>query len=69
MGFFPLATASTPALGPKQSLVHWVSGALTPERKWLGREAEHLPPPSAEVKIAWSYTSIPPIRLHSVVLN
>jgi hypothetical protein len=33
-----------------------------------GREDENSPPSSAEVKIAWSYTSIPPI-LNGVVLN
>jgi hypothetical protein len=32
-------------------------------------EADHSPPSSAEVKNAWSYTSTPPIRLHSVVLS
>jgi len=34
-----------------------------------GREADHSPPSSAEVKNAWSYTSTPPICLHGVVLN
>jgi hypothetical protein len=34
-----------------------------------GREADHSPPSSADVKNAWSYTSIPPIRLHGVVLS
>jgi hypothetical protein len=33
-----------------------------------GREAEYLPPSSAEVKNAWSYTSTP-LRLHGVVLS
>jgi hypothetical protein len=33
------------------------------------READHSPPPSAEVKNAWSYTSTPPTRLHDVVLS
>jgi hypothetical protein len=28
-----------------------------------GRETDHSPPPSAEVKNGWSCTSIPPIRL------
>jgi hypothetical protein len=28
--------------------------------KRLGREANHTPPSSAEVKNAWSYTSTPP---------
>jgi hypothetical protein len=27
--------------------------------KWLGREADHSPPSSAEVKNAWSYTCTP----------
>jgi hypothetical protein len=31
-----------------------------PGVKWLGREADHLPPISAEVKNAWVYTSNPP---------
>jgi hypothetical protein len=30
-------------------------------------EAHHSPPSCAEVKYAWSYTSIPEIRLHGVV--
>jgi hypothetical protein len=34
-----------------------------------GREADHSPPSSAEVKNAWSCTSIPPIHLHGVVLS
>jgi hypothetical protein len=38
------------------------------EVKRLGRESSHSPPTSAEVKIAWRYTSTPQIRFHSVVL-
>jgi hypothetical protein len=34
-----------------------------------GSEADHLLPSSAEVKIAWNYTSTPPIRLHDMVLS
>jgi len=34
-----------------------------------GREADHSPPSSAEVKNAWSHTSTPAIRLYSVVLD
>jgi hypothetical protein len=35
-----------------------------------GREADHSPPSSADVKeCVWSYTSTPPVRLHGVVLN
>jgi len=35
----------------------------------MGRKADHSNPYSAEVKNVWSYTSIPPIRLHGVVFN
>jgi hypothetical protein len=38
-------------------------------RRWLGREADHSPPSSAEAKNSWSYTSTPRICLHGVVLN
>jgi hypothetical protein len=37
--------------------------------KQPGREADHSPPISAEVKKTWIYTTILPIRLHDVVLN
>jgi hypothetical protein len=33
----------------------------------LGREADHSPPSSAEVKECVELTSTPPIRLHGVV--
>jgi hypothetical protein len=49
MGFF-LVTAFGPFLEPNQPLTQWVSGDLTLEIKQLGREADHLFPPSAEVK-------------------
>jgi hypothetical protein len=32
-------------------------GSLSLEIKWPGRESDHSPPSSAEVKNAWSYTS------------
>jgi len=32
-------------------------------------EADHLPPRSAELKNAWSYSSTSPKRLHGVMLN
>jgi hypothetical protein len=31
-----------------------------------GREPDHSPPYSAEIKYEWIYTSTPPIRLHDV---
>jgi hypothetical protein len=36
--------------------IQWVSGALSPGVKRLGREADHSPPGSAEVKKMWIYT-------------
>jgi len=59
MLFFLLVTASRSALGPTQPPIEWVVGALTSGVKWMGREADHLSPSSAEVKTAWSYTPLP----------
>jgi len=39
--------------------IQWVPGALSLTVKWQGREADHLPPSSAKVVNAWSYTSTP----------
>jgi hypothetical protein len=41
-------------MGTRGSFPGWV--------KRKGRDVDHLPPPSAEVKNAWSYTSIPPSK-------
>jgi hypothetical protein len=61
--------AFTMALGPTQPPIQWVPGALSLGVKRPGREADHSPPSSAEVKNAWSYTSTPPICLRGVVLS
>jgi hypothetical protein len=45
--------------GPTQSPIQWVPGALSLEVKRPGREADHSPLSSAEVKNAWSYNSTP----------
>jgi len=50
LGIFLYTTASKMALGPTQPLVQWVPGALSLGVKRPGREADHLPPSSAEVK-------------------
>jgi hypothetical protein len=42
---------------------------LSPEVKRPEREADHSSPSSAGVKIERSYTSTPPIRLYSMMLN
>jgi hypothetical protein len=41
--------------------IQWVPGALSPEVKRQGREADHSPPTSAEVKKTRIYTSTSPI--------
>jgi hypothetical protein len=47
--------------------VQWVPGAVSLAKR-QGREADHSPPSSAEVKNGGSMP-LPPIRLHGVVLN
>jgi hypothetical protein len=44
-----------------------VPGALSEGKKRPDREADHSPPPCAEVKNRWNYTSTPSIRLHVVL--
>jgi hypothetical protein len=39
--------------------IQWVPGALSPGVKLQGREADHSPPASAEMKKIWIYTSTP----------
>jgi hypothetical protein len=46
--------SSRPALGPIQPPIQWVLGALSLGVKRPGREADHSPPNSAEVKKTWS---------------
>jgi len=60
---------SRPALGPTQRPIQWLPGVLSLVIKEPGREADNSPPSSAECKYAWNYTSIPPLRLHSIVLS
>jgi hypothetical protein len=56
---FLFTTASRTALGPTQPLIILVACAFSSGVKRPGGEADHSPPSSAEVKNAWSYTSIP----------
>jgi hypothetical protein len=47
---FPLTSVSRPALRPTQPPVQWIPGVLSPGVKARpGRDADHLPPSSAEV--------------------
>jgi hypothetical protein len=54
------STASRPTLGPSQPPIQCVTGAISPGVMRSGREADHSPPCSAEVKNTWTYTSTPP---------
>jgi hypothetical protein len=57
---FLFSTSSRPALGSTQPPIRWVPRALSPGVKRPGREADHLPPVSAEVKKMWIYASSSP---------
>jgi hypothetical protein len=49
-----------PVLVPTQPPIQWVQETLSTWVKQQGREADHSPPTSAEVKKMWIYTSTPP---------
>jgi hypothetical protein len=59
LGICLFITVSRPALGTTQPPIQQVPGALFLGVKRPGREADHSPPSSAEVKNAWSYASAP----------
>jgi hypothetical protein len=56
---FLFSKSSRPVLGSTQPPIQWVPGALSPKVKRPGREADHSPPTSAEIKKMWIYTSTP----------
>jgi hypothetical protein len=68
-GNFFSTTASRTAMGPTQPPVQWVRGGLYLGIKRPGREADHSPPSSAEVKQCVELYLYSPIRLHVVVLS
>jgi hypothetical protein len=47
---FLLSTLPRPVMSLTPPPIQWVPGALSLGIKWLGREADHSPPTSAEVK-------------------
>jgi hypothetical protein len=55
--YFLFSKSSRPALGPTQPPIQWVQWALSLRVKRLGREADHSPQSSAEVKNG----AIPPL--------
>jgi hypothetical protein len=78
---FLFTAMSRPTLGPAQSPIQWVPGAVSLGLEELGSVADHLPPSSAEVKNVESCTTTPPyvfmvwcivkymIHLHGVALS
>jgi hypothetical protein len=58
--FFLFSSPSTPALGPNPTSHKLGAGGSSAGIKRPGREADHSPSSSAEMKNTWSYTSIPP---------
>jgi hypothetical protein len=64
---FLLSVASTLALGSTEPHMQWVPEALSPGGKAAGRETNHLPPLSAEVRKGGT---IPPLTsLHGKALK
>jgi hypothetical protein len=61
--FFLFTTVFRLVLEPTQPPIQCVQGALTLRVKEAGLKADHSPPSIAEVKNAWSYTSIPQYAL------
>jgi hypothetical protein len=55
---FHFFVTSKPALAFTQPPSPWITGALSPVVKRLRHEADHSPPTSAEVTIAWIHTSL-----------
>jgi hypothetical protein len=66
LGIF-LFTVSRTVLGPTQPPLQWVPGSLSLGVRRLGRETDHSPPSSAEVKECVELHLHSPIRLHGVV--
>jgi hypothetical protein len=50
-----------PALGPTQTPIHWVQGAVSQGVKRQRREADHSPPSNAKVKNGGAIPSVPHI--------
>jgi hypothetical protein len=53
---FLFSTSYRPVLESTQPPIQWVPGAPSPGVKRLGREVDHSPPTSTEVKKMWIYT-------------
>jgi hypothetical protein len=69
LGIFLFDTVFRPAVGPTQPPIQWVPGALSLGVERPGREADHSPPSSADVKECLELYFHFPIGLHGVVLS
>jgi hypothetical protein len=58
--FSLLHVLQTDSVAHPASYIQWVPGALSSGVKRSGREADHSPPTSAEIKKMWIYTSTTP---------
>jgi hypothetical protein len=68
--YFLLVSACRLALCPTHPHIQWVPEALFSVSKRLGREANHSPLSSAEVKKDWSYTfNIPHVFTASCLIS
>jgi hypothetical protein len=68
-GFFSLCHGVQTGSGAYQASYPMCKTVISAWVKRPGREADHSPPSSVEVKNAWSYTSTPSICLHDVVFS
>jgi hypothetical protein len=68
-GIFLFTTAFRTALGPAQFPIQWIIGAPSLGIKRPGREADHSPTSSAEIKECVELYLHSPIRFHGVVLS
>jgi hypothetical protein len=66
---FLFFTASRLAMGPTQPPIQWVPETLSPGVNRHGREADHSPPTSSEVKKIWICTYTPPYARGQLYLS
>jgi hypothetical protein len=69
LGIFLSTTVSRRTMRPTQPPIQWILGALSLGVKRPGREADHSPPSSVEVKECVNIYLHSPLRLQGVVLN
>jgi hypothetical protein len=67
--FIELAVASRPTLQASQLSIQCASGAVSMRIKWPGREANRLPPSSAEVKNGGAIPPRSPVSFHGAMIN